>query len=64
MADRTVPASNFVTQLETNVDNTKLSDADFREFVRNTLPIVQYETMAEVRARLNARDGIYEFPGS
>lgn len=25
-----------------NVDNKKLSDADFREFIRNTLPIVSY----------------------
>jgi hypothetical protein len=26
-----------------NVDNDKLSDAEFREFIRNTLPIVLYD---------------------
>jgi hypothetical protein len=35
-----VPASNFVETLKANVDNAKLSDKEFREFVRNTLPIV------------------------
>jgi len=39
---RTVPASSFVGTLAANVDN-KMSDADFRQFVRNTLPIVQYD---------------------
>jgi len=36
-----VPAANFVGTLAVNVDNEKLSDAAFREFVRNTLPIVE-----------------------
>ena len=40
--ERTVPADNFVATLAGNVDNEKLSDARFREFVRNTLPIVIY----------------------
>lgn len=39
---RTVPADNFVATIAANVDNTKLDDAAFREFIRNTLPIVQY----------------------
>ncbi len=38
---RTVPASNFVRTLAANVDNEKLSDKDFRQFVRNSLPIVK-----------------------
>lgn len=37
-----VPAKHFVQMLAGNVDNTKLSDKKFREFVRNTLPIVDY----------------------
>jgi hypothetical protein len=35
-----VPAENFCGTLSANVDNEKLSDADFRQIVRNTLPIV------------------------
>lgn len=38
----TVPAESFAATLAKNVDNDKLSDKDFREFVRNTLPIVVY----------------------
>jgi hypothetical protein len=33
-------ASSFCATLGANVDNADLSDADFRAFVRNTLPIV------------------------
>jgi len=36
-----VPATHFVTQLQANIDNDKLTDKAFREFVRNTLPIVE-----------------------
>ncbi len=32
--------TNFVATVNANVDNAKLSDADFREFIRNSLPIV------------------------
>ena len=38
-----VIAEHFCATLHVNVDNAKLSDADFREFVRNTLPIVSYK---------------------
>lgn len=38
-----VPALNFVRIIAANIDNEELSDTDFREFVRNTLPIVQKE---------------------
>jgi hypothetical protein len=38
-----VPAGNFCKTVQANVDNEKLSDADFREFIRNTLPIVIME---------------------
>lgn len=37
-----VPAESFMTTIAANVDNNKLSDEDFREFIRNTLPIVEY----------------------
>ena len=37
---RVVPADSFVETLAANVDNDKLDDAAFRQFVRNTLPIV------------------------
>ena len=41
--ERKVPASNFVATVASNVDNEKLTDAEFREFIRNTLPIVEYD---------------------
>ncbi len=34
-----VPASNMILTIAANADNEKLSDAEFREFVRNSLPI-------------------------
>jgi len=40
----TVPASNFVGTVAANVDNEKMSDAEFRQFIRNTLPVVEYES--------------------
>jgi hypothetical protein len=38
----TVPAENFMATLAANIDNTRLSADDFREFVRNSLPAVVY----------------------
>lgn len=40
---RVVPASNFVGTISANVDNGKMSDKQFREFIQNTLPIVMYD---------------------
>ena len=40
MTKQTVPAANFVSTMSANVNNDKMSDKEFREFVRNTLPIV------------------------
>jgi hypothetical protein len=37
-----VPATNFCATLSANVDNVKMSDAEFRQFVRNTLEIVDF----------------------
>lgn len=36
-----VDAVNFMGTMMANVDNEKLSDAEFREFIRNTLPIIE-----------------------
>jgi hypothetical protein len=36
-----VPAVHFMGTLLANLDNEKLSDADFRDFIRNTMPIVE-----------------------
>ncbi len=47
MIKRIVPAANFCGTLVANVDNKKLSDKEFREFVRRTLPIVIYEGAPE-----------------
>lgn len=35
-----VPPLNFLETVKANVDNDKLSDAEFREFIRNSLPCV------------------------
>ena len=37
-----LPAKNFMKTVAANVDNDKLTDEEFREFIRNTLPIVDY----------------------
>ena len=37
-----IPAQNFVGTLAVNVDNAKLTDKEFRDFVRKTLSIVKY----------------------
>lgn len=36
-----VGAVNFIGTMMANVDNDKMSDADFRQMFRNTLPIVE-----------------------
>jgi hypothetical protein len=36
----------FLILLHTNVDNANLTDKAFREFVRNSLPVVEYERPA------------------
>ena len=42
-----IPAENFVSTVKANVDNEKLSDAEFREFIRTTLPIVKSDEISE-----------------
>jgi hypothetical protein len=44
-----VPALNFLGTMMANVDNEKLSDAEFREFIRNTLPIVEKPDIEEMK---------------
>lgn len=39
-----VGAVNFIGTMMANVDNEKLSDGEFRQFIRNTLPIVEKPT--------------------
>ena len=36
-----IPVGNFISALVANVDNEKVSDKEFREFVRDTLSIVE-----------------------
>ena len=36
-----VPALNFIGTMLANLDNEKMSDKDFRDFIRNTMPIVE-----------------------
>ena len=39
---KNIPAENFVATLAVNVDNERISDAEFRQLVRNTLGIVEH----------------------
>lgn len=39
---RTVDAETFCSLIEVNLDNEKLDDKAFRDFIRNTLPIIKY----------------------
>lgn len=38
-----ISSDNFVSTISVNVDSDKLSDSEFRKFVKNTLPIVYIE---------------------
>lgn len=49
MADSTIPAENFVQTLAVNVDNAGLSDADFRQMVRNTMPTVVFNRTERIK---------------
>lgn len=42
LARRPSPAGLFIPTLAANVDNEKLSDADFRQFVRNSLAAIPF----------------------
>ena len=53
MEKRTVPAEHFMFTLEENVDNEKLSDKDFRQFVRNTLPIIIFDSKKDKDEKTN-----------
>lgn len=57
MAKRTVPASNFMATVAANVDNMAMSDKDFRQFIRNSLPIVIYEGSDNATKSIPAQDG-------
>jgi hypothetical protein len=37
-----IPAENFMGTIAANVDNQELSDKNFREMIRNVLPIVEF----------------------
>ena len=41
-AYRIVLADHYVEVIAENIDNQKMTDKEFREFIRNTLPIIQY----------------------
>ena len=47
ICSRKVPAENFCQTLAVNIDNENLSDAAFRDFVRTTLPIVDFPSTEE-----------------
>ena len=42
MTDKIIPAITVIRFLEKNVDNTKLSDADYRDICRTTLAAAEF----------------------
>jgi hypothetical protein len=38
-----ISADNFLATVAANINNKKLSDKGFRQFIRNTLPSVEYK---------------------
>lgn len=46
--EHTVPAVNFIGTMLANLDNEKMSDADFRQFIRNTMPIVEKPALEDI----------------
>ena len=49
-----VPAASFLGTVAANVDNPTISDAEFREFVRRTLPVVEGNPKPKRRAGIRA----------
>jgi len=43
-----VTALDFVSTILVNVDNENLSDKDFRQFIRNTLPIIEKQPLDKI----------------
>ncbi len=43
-----VPAVHFIGTMMVNVDNDKLSDSEFRQFIRNTLPILEKPPLGQI----------------
>lgn len=43
-----VPAVHFIGTMMVNVDNDKLSDSEFRQFIRNTLPIIEKPSLGQI----------------
>lgn len=43
-----VSAVHFIGTMMVNVDNDKLSDSEFRQFIRNTLPILEKPPLGQI----------------
>lgn len=56
--ERTVSPENFLETLEANVDNALIGDASFREFISNTLAIVDYKEPNKYKEKLDKIEGI------
>lgn len=53
-----VSEETLIRIIEANIDNPCLSDTDFREFIRNSLPIVagtEHHTVAKLAGTANER---------
>ena len=48
MESEKIPAIYFISTLLVNIDNSKLTDEDFRIFVRTSLSIVEKEPLESI----------------
>lgn len=55
LRERVVPPGNFVGTIAVYVGNLDLSDADFRQLVRNCLPIVNYDDCERIESELREK---------
>ena len=54
-----IPSDSFCATLEANIDNKDMDDVSFRQFVRNTIPAVIFDSPTrKVEEDTNAKKGI------
>ena len=51
-----IDARHFLTTVAGNVNNSNLTDADFRALIRNTLPIVNWPDREEYAKKFEEAD--------
>lgn len=50
-----IPAIHFISTIMANVDNKEMTDFAFRDLIRNTLPIVEKQSLETIRESLRKK---------